>query len=308
MVTYATNFHFAANDAYFVQAAGSARPINFGPSCDGEGAPAYPECTPRLSGSDRLVATDLPVPVLRTLTETDVGGTLAAGLRQTDTATFRYYEIAGASHVTVHKGIEVIAGLFLETWCLNEMNTLADGEVIGAFPQRAMWKNLDDFVRHGTPMPAGLVLDSADAVISRGFLGNAIGGVRTTDMDVPIARYEPTNTFNPAINPAFHDFANLACRLSGSTFRFGTTANTALWGDHTGYVEAVQDHADALVAERFLLPEDRDLLVLRAWLSMHPFDTSCGLGFELVLVLPLILYLRKARRNFKLRLPYHRRG
>jgi hypothetical protein len=296
MVTYATNFHFAANDAYFVQAAGSARPINFGPSCDEEGAPAYPECTPRLAGSDRLVATDLPVPVLRTLTETDVGGTLAAGLRQTDTATFRYYEIAGASHVTVHKGIEVIAGLFLDTWCLNEMNTLADGEVIGAFPQRAMWKNLDDFVQHGTPMPAGLVLDSADAVISRSFLGNAMGGVRTTDMDVPIARYEPNNTFNPAINPAFHDFANLACRLSGSTFRFGSGANTALWGDHAGYVEEVETAADQLVAERFLLPEDADLLVLRAWLSNPPFETSCGLGFELVLVLPPLLYLKRRRK------------
>ncbi|MEE3331026.1 MAG: alpha/beta hydrolase domain-containing protein [Myxococcota bacterium] len=297
MVTYATNFHFAANDAYFVQAAGSARPINFGPSCDGEGAPAYPECTPRLSGSDRLVATDLPVPVLRTLTETDVGGTLAAGLRQTDTDNFRYYEIAGASHVTVHKGIEVpVLNVLLEDWCLNEMNTLADGEVIGAFPQRAMWKNLDDFVRHGTPMPAGLVLDSADAVISRSFLGNAMGGVRTTDMDVPIARYEPNNTFDPSLPAVIHDIANLACRLSGSTFRFGSGANTALWVDHAGYVAEVEAAADQLVAERFLLPEDADLLVLRAWLSDPPFDTSCGLGFELVLVLPPLLYLKRRRK------------
>jgi len=297
MVTYATNFHFAANDAYFVQAAGSARPINFGPSCDGEGAPPYPECTPRLAGTDRLVATDLPVPVLRTLTETDVGGTLTAGLRQTDTDNFRYYEIAGASHVTVHKGIQVpVLNVLLEDWCLNEMNTLADGEVIGAFPQRAMWKNLDDFVRHGTPMPAGRVLESESGVIKRGFLGNAIGGVRTTDMDVPIARYEPNNTFDPSLPPALHDIANLACRLSGSTFRFGSEANTALHGDHAGYVTKVEAAADQLVAERFLLPEDADLLVLRAWLSNPPFATSCGLGFELLLVLPPLLYLQRRRK------------
>ena len=137
MVTYATSFHAGAaafNDAYFVQAAGTARRINFGPVCGDVGAPAYPECTPALTGLDRLVATDLPVPVVRTLTETDVGSALANGLRQTDTATFHYYEIAGASHVTTHKDIEVIPGLLLESFCLNEMNTLADGQVLRLVP------------------------------------------------------------------------------------------------------------------------------------------------------------------------------
>jgi hypothetical protein len=296
MITYATNFHFAPNDGYFVQAASGARPLNFGPSCNEPTAPAYPDCTPRLTGTDRLVATDLPVPVIRTLTETDVGGTLTAGLRQSDTAMFRYYEIAGASHVTVHKGIEVIADLLLESFCLNEMNTLADGEVLGSFPQRAMWKNLDDFVRNGTPMPAGRVLETSGGVISRSFLGNALGGVRTTDRNVPIARYEPNNTFDPALPVALHNIANLACRLSGSTYRFGSGANTALWGDHAGYVAAVEAAAEGAVAERLLLPEDRDLLILRAWLSTHPFSTQCGLGFELALRLPPILYLRQRRR------------
>lgn len=297
MVTYATNFHFAPNDGYFVQAAGTARPLNFGPSCNEIGAPAYPECTPRLTGSDRLVATDLPVPVVRTLTETDVGGTLAAGLRQTDTANFRYYEIAGATHVTVHKGIEFVGVFVLADFCLNEMNTLADGEVLGSFPQRAMWQNLDDFVRDGTPMPAGRVLDTSGTDIARSFFGNAEGGVRTTDMEVPIARYAPNNTFDPSLPMVLHTIANLACRLAGSTFRFNADANTTLWGNRAGYVAAVQASADSLVAERFLLPEDRDLLILRAWLSTHPFNTACGLGFEIALLLPPIFYLRGRRKR-----------
>jgi hypothetical protein len=63
MVTYASAFHFDVNDGYFIQQAASGRSINFGPSCDAADSPPYPDCTPRLVGTDRLVRTDLPVPV-----------------------------------------------------------------------------------------------------------------------------------------------------------------------------------------------------------------------------------------------------
>lgn len=293
MVTYASTFHIPANDGYHVQAASTARPINFGPDCAAAGAPAYPECTPRLTGSDRLVATDLPVPVIRTLTETDVGNVLANGLRQIDTATFRYYEIAGATHVTVHKGVDVVPGVTLEDFCLEEMNTLADGPVLGSFPQRAIWKNLDEFVKNGTPMPAGRVLDTENGVIKRTFFGNALGGVRTTDMDVDIAQYVPNNTFDPSLPPFLHDIAQLACFLSGSVFPFPDVLLDLAYPTHDAYVQAVIASADSLVAQRFLLPQDREILIVRALLQ----DIGCGIGFELALVLPPLIWLRQRRKR-----------
>jgi hypothetical protein len=290
MVTYASNFHFAANDGYFVQAASTARLINFGPIC-GIDPEIYPECTPLLTGSDRLVATDLPVPVIRTMTETDVGSVLTNGLRQSDTPTFRYYEIAGATHVTIHKNVEVVPGVRLEDFCLNPMNTLADGPVMGSMPQRAMWKHLDNFVKDGTPMPAGVVLDESGGVITRGFVGNALGGVRTTDMEASIATYNPNNTFDPSLPEGLHDIAELACRLSGSVFPFGQGLLDLLYPDHLAYYNRVVLAADALVAQGFLLPEDREFLLVRAALA----DVQCGLGFELALVLPPLLWMRQRR-------------
>jgi len=42
VITYATAFHFSANDGYFIQELSTARPINARPACGSDGAPPYP--------------------------------------------------------------------------------------------------------------------------------------------------------------------------------------------------------------------------------------------------------------------------
>ncbi|MDJ0851037.1 MAG: alpha/beta hydrolase domain-containing protein [Myxococcota bacterium] len=159
MVTYASAFHVPGlneglNDGYFVQANVFARRINGGPACGDAGSPPFPDCTPRLRDSDVFVRTDLPVPVVNALGETDVQALFGIAGRQPDTPTFRYYEMAGVAHLTVHVGVELIPAnvlgpdpLFLEDLCENELNTSADGPVFGSYLMNAMWENMDRQVR-----------------------------------------------------------------------------------------------------------------------------------------------------------------
>jgi len=268
VITYATAFHFPANDGYFVQTFSLARAINAGPVCGALGAPAYPACTPALQGVERLVRTDLPVPVVQALTETDMElpfGVLPNDARQRDTKKYRYYELAGATHTGVHKGVEVIPALLtLEDTCLNPLNTHADGPVFGAYLLNAMWQNLEWQVRFRIPPPHGRLMVVSAGAVARDEFGNARGGIRLPELDLPVASYSPNNEVNVANIPGILlpalPLLNLFCVLSGSVFPFDEATLAGLYPSGEEYVERYRQRLFFLLWRRFLLWEDAQKL------------------------------------------------
>lgn len=264
VISYASDFHFAANDGYFVQIFVLGRAINSGPVCGSEGAPAYPACTPALQGRDRLVRTDLPVPVIQALSETDLAsafGPIAQDGRQHDTRSYRYYEMAGTGHAGVHKGVDVVPGLLkLEDTCLNPLNTHADGPVFGSYLLNAMWKNLERQVRGRVPPPGGKPISVVDGAIERDAFGNALGGLRLPELDLPVASYLPTNVVDeeniPGILVPALPLLNLFCNLSGSVFPFDPETLSALYPSQERFAKRYRQQLRNLVARRFLLEED----------------------------------------------------
>ncbi len=256
MVTYATGFHLPDNDGYFIQAAGTARPINFGPECGLPESPLYPDCTPRLQGDQRLVRTDLSVPVVRAQTETDMARVLSGETRQEDSETFRYYEMAGTAHATVHKDVEVVPGLFLEGFCEFPLNTLADGPVFGSFLYNAMWENMQQQVKNGAVPPVGDLIEVVDGEVARDEHGNALGGIRLPQLDVPIATYGPSNVEKATLPALLKPLARLFCILSGTVDDFDPAKLDELYPKVRSYLRPFKERTQQLADEGFLLGPD----------------------------------------------------
>ena len=266
VVTYASAFHVpGVNDGYMIQSGINARPINFGTSCEEEGAPAFPDCTPRLVFPDSLVRTDLPVPVYQVVTQTDFE-TLRFGTRgrQDDTRFYRYYEVAGGAHSTVHKDIEIIpAGVFgpapilLEDLCDAPINTTADGPVFVNHFLNALWQRMQEqvAVRWLRP-PPGRVMDDIDGALVRDDNNNVTGGVRLPSMEAPVATYVSTNSADPTLPPILQNIGNLACRLSGSVVPFEEATLDELYPRPRSYFGDVLRSVLQLYRERMILLDD----------------------------------------------------
>ncbi|MFP3900529.1 MAG: alpha/beta hydrolase domain-containing protein [Acidimicrobiia bacterium] len=210
------------------------------------------------SGDPVRIRTDLDVPVLVFQTETDLVGVIGfLPARQPDTELIRTWEVAGTAHAdraTLDYGVasglvnEPDADIRLAEAC-GEINTGPQRFVVRrALVDLERWVRAETLPAHAEPIAV------EDGAIVRDEHGNAVGGVRTPAVDVPIA----TQSGEPP------EETDLFCLLFGHHDDFDEATLADLYDGPDDYVEQVAASATGAVEAGFLLPEDEARIVAAA--------------------------------------------
>lgn len=202
--------------------------------------------------------TDLSEPILFFQTETDV--TRGFRARQPDTDGIVTWEVAGTAHADQSQldygnaSIRVIEPDFpvpnFEELCGGPLNQGPQPLVL----QRA-WADLVRWVVEDTPPATSPLLElEDDGTIVRDDLGIAVGGIRTPDVDVPVA------VFSGDPRPD----ASVICSLFGSTTPLPADVLAERYPTHDDYVEQVRTSAQTALDAGFVLPEGVDVFLAEA--------------------------------------------
>jgi hypothetical protein len=184
-----------------------------------------------------FIRTDLPTPVLVVESENDVLRNLPA--RQADSRRYRLWEIAGTSHADAYSlGPAAVAFL----GCDQPVNRGPQHYVMHTAVRR-LWA----WVRHrGVAPPSSpvIAIDAAGEVVRDRF-GNAVGGIRTPQLDVPSATLS-----------GFGNTPAGFCGLFGTTTAFTPEQLVGLYGTKTDYQYRFIVATGRMLDTQFLLPED----------------------------------------------------
>jgi hypothetical protein len=204
--------------------------------------------TPAQAGRIR---TDLEQPTLVFVSESELAGFGYVSVRQPDSASVRIWEVAGAAHAD---------GLLLKqsgyASACSSVNEGPHRQVL-----RAALHHLVAWTATGEAAPKAprveLVTETGKTrriVIERDEHGNAVGGIRTPLVDVPVS----TLSGEPALG------GSPFCHLFGSTTPFDAATLARLYRTHDAYVSAFSASAEAAVDAGFILRPEADEMIAEA--------------------------------------------
>jgi len=207
--------------------------------------------------------TDLDTPVLTFQTESDLTTLQSVNARQPDSERFRLWEVPGTAHAdayTVAIGPTDLgnsadaARLLLTTMPVPGLTCAA---AINSGPHHyvlnAALAALNRWVRDGVAAPMAARIELGPTLgIARDVHSNARGGIRTPQLDAPIATYLGDGR------------GSIVCLLFGRTIPFNEEKLAQLYPTHAAYVDAVAAAAESAVAAGFLVRADADLIKLAA--------------------------------------------
>ena len=206
------------------------------------------------------IRSDLDAVVLQFETETDVLGLANLvgfrAARQPDSDRLRTWEVAGTSHVDG----------FLTGYQPNDagVGPLGCG-FINTGPQHwvlaAAVRAIHEWIAEAKAPAHGAELALTDAGTSYAHdeYGNAMGGIRTAAVDVPIATYSGQA-----------DADNILCTLFGRTTPFSRAELMRLYPTHDDYVQKVVAATRRAVDAGFVLPEDEPAIQTEAEAARVP--------------------------------------
>ena len=232
-------------DAYLVAVASAPTPIN--------------QCAePIPAGDSRRFLRNVGVPVVRVMSQSDYLAGIAARRPDSDAAPdlYRNYEIAGSAHATPDELNFAAAPADIAKGGREVPPMSCNEGPRSRFPNgpafNAILRNLDVWVRTGTPAPQAepiLVVDGKP-VLDR--FGNLIGGIRSPFLEAPTSTW-----FGNSTGPSF-------CRIAGHETPFERSQLKALYPTPEDYVRAVTASVSRLVLEGFIVPEDGQVLIADA--------------------------------------------
>ena len=218
-----------------------------------------------MSEGGEIICNNGATPVMKVLSETEFAGqTNEISTLQPDTDKFRMWPVAGMSHSDQYSLLSRAAllqrdlGQLAQDTCATPARSRVETRYFYASSADAMNK----WVRFGTPPPIAdrFVLTNPPAAgVARDAFGNAIGAIRSAEIDVPVAK-EAADT----------------CGLGGTHVPFDTATVNALYPTHSDYVAKVTQAAQASVAKGFVLPADAQDEIDRAAKSIWGLQLTCG--------------------------------
>jgi hypothetical protein len=235
---------------------GGGAPLEVGDEVMTLQADVAAEDRPPIPEGLHLLRDDLGIPVM--VLNTECEATSCHGVRQPDTETFRYWEVAGASHVSLpamassgpRMERDFGFALSLDDASLQGINRVSVAPVADA-----ALHHLQARLRDGTAPPVQPRIEFAGSPlqIARDADGIAQGGVRLPQIDVPLAH-----------NSAIQRTPDVFARLVGSHEAFSAEEVRRRYGTRDSYIARYEKAAIAAVAAGTVLPRDLEPLMSEA--------------------------------------------
>lgn len=215
------------------------------------GAPIYDGFLPTSNGGTPIESLDVPIIQIPTQTEVTSGARSGNAYRRPDGDApgdqFRLYEIAGMPHNDSREN---------PTYNANSCDLPMSHFPAGSMMAMAL-RNLVEWVDNGTipPRATRILVDNDTSndgsPLELDKYGNAQGGVRSTYVDVPVAKYGAPNMTAP--EPGSR--ASFYCSIAGFQQELGADQIQALHGSSASYRAKVQRRLDQLIDAGWFLPE-----------------------------------------------------